>query len=430
MKNFLLFSLVLFIVFNNLHAQSTVGLVAHWDMNGGTTDVSGNGHTGHGSNIIPTAGRDGTPNTAYYFNGVNSVITAPYMADLNMSEYSICAVVKIDGFYSGLCQANTILARGKLNNPGSYFLYFDDNAYDGNDCYLIDSTKDIFKTTSGGKLATYTDWQYNPQIVKNKWYKVVATWNGIIWRVFVNDTLKSSVTSTGGTMGTSFDSIAIGRHIFDAAYPYSFKGFIDDIRIYNRVLADTEIVNYGDTCGYVLTQPSDVFTTVGTNASFTLSTSITSPTYQWQKDSGTGFNDLTNTGPYAGVHTGTLTVAGVTTTLNSYRFRCIVTNEYSCSDISDVATLHITSQINNEDLDKKIVISPNPVDNVMVLHLIGNSPKYTLQLLNGIGQIVENYNVSYDGFRIDVKELPSGVYILKFSSEDSQHYQRLQVIHK
>lgn len=45
-------------------AQSTVGLIAHWDLNSGTTDVSGHGHNGNPSNVIPAAGMDGEWATA------------------------------------------------------------------------------------------------------------------------------------------------------------------------------------------------------------------------------------------------------------------------------------------------------------------------------------------------------------------------------
>ena len=47
-------------------------------------------------------------------------------------------------------------------------------------------------------------------------------------------------------MGTSTDSLAIGKDIYAAAigYPYYFKGYIDDIKIYNRALADSEIHKY------------------------------------------------------------------------------------------------------------------------------------------------------------------------------------------
>ena len=154
-------------------SQSSVGLIAHWNMNGQVNDISGNGHNGNASNIVSAAGRDGISNTAFYFNGTNSVVTAPYLPDLNLSSYSICAIVNIQGFYNGNCQANSIFDRGAFYTPGNYMLYFVDNPFDGNNCFAIDSTKDVFTMLAGTNAAPFVDWQYSPHIVKNKWYKVV-----------------------------------------------------------------------------------------------------------------------------------------------------------------------------------------------------------------------------------------------------------------
>src|SRR5271166_6226023 len=90
------------------YAQSTVGLIAHWNMNGSTNDVSGNGHNGNGNNITPAAGEGGVANTAYYFNGYSSYITIPYSPAFNLTQYSICAKVNVMGFYNGICDGNII----------------------------------------------------------------------------------------------------------------------------------------------------------------------------------------------------------------------------------------------------------------------------------------------------------------------------------
>lgn len=203
-------------------AQSPVGLIAHWDMNGTVNDVTGNGHNGHAANLVPATGISGVPNTAYYFNGLNSLITAPYMPDLNVTQFSICATFRVAGFWNGLCQTNFVFDRGSLSNPGNYTLYFYDNPYDGNDCSAMDTTKDVLVSSAG--LHTLPDvlWCYTPTIVENKWYKVVTTWDGTKWQMWVNGSLKTSNVSPSGSFGTSTDSISIGRDIFDCC-PGNFK---------------------------------------------------------------------------------------------------------------------------------------------------------------------------------------------------------------
>lgn len=247
MKSYLLFIALLTISFG-AYAQGSAGLVAHWDMNGNANDVTGNGHNGHLTNVTLTTGRSGIPNTAYLFDGTTSVITVPYTPSLDVTTFSICAIVYPTGFYSGSCQVNAIICKGPINGPGTYSLMFFDNPYDGGDCNAQDNTKDVFAATAGGCIPTSIPcWQYSPQIALSNWYTVVATWNGSKFQIFVNGVLKTSTVYTGsGIFGSGTDSIAIGLDIFNAAvgYPYAFTGKIDDIRLYNRVLSDSEVVHY------------------------------------------------------------------------------------------------------------------------------------------------------------------------------------------
>src|SRR6185437_9926898 len=176
MKKILLFSLLSFIV-PNVFAQDTLGLVAHWDFNGTAKDVTGNGHDGTLHNVIPAKGKNGLPNTAYYFTGdltTHSYISVPYSPDLNMNEYSICATFMVKGFYSGLCQGNVIIERGEQFNNGTYALIFTDNDYDGGNCSNFDSAHESFEVIAAGNLPPLGSWTVSPYIAENKWYSVVG----------------------------------------------------------------------------------------------------------------------------------------------------------------------------------------------------------------------------------------------------------------
>ena len=82
-------------------SQSNNGLVAHWLFTGNAFDSTGNGHNGTMNNVTFTTGRAGNVNTAVRFNGSDtSHITAPYTSDLNLVNYSLCALVKPEGFYT------------------------------------------------------------------------------------------------------------------------------------------------------------------------------------------------------------------------------------------------------------------------------------------------------------------------------------------
>lgn len=222
-------------------AQLSSGLVAHWNFDGSVTDVSGNAHNGTVHNATPATGRHGIANTAYYFNGTNSYIGAPYRSDLNLSNFTICAVVKPDGYYTGTCQLNMIATRGIDGTTGSYSLYYTDNSY--NDCYNYDTALNVFEAKAGNYAGNYADWQYSPNIRTGNWYNVVITLDGTAYKVYVDGILKSTVPVTG-TIGSSTDSIWIGANYGHSSYPYWLKGYIDDLRIYNRVLSLTDIATY------------------------------------------------------------------------------------------------------------------------------------------------------------------------------------------
>jgi len=410
------------LVASNTFAQSSAGLIAHWDMNGTTNDVSGHNHTGVSSNITSAAGMYGNPNTAYSFNGVNSVITSPYLPDMDISTFSICAIVNVKGFYSGTCQANTIITRGKFYTAGNYMLYFTDNPFDGNDCFATDSSIDVFCTQAGGWATPYVNWQYTPTIVKNNWYRVVGTWDGTNYRIYVNGTLMTTSSATG-SFGNCTDGFSIGsQQMFDATYPYPFKGLIDDIRIYNRVLTDSETVHYGDTCGRITSQPSNKVVHPGGTTTYVVAASIKGATYQWQQNSGTGFTNLSNAGAFSGVTTPTLTVTGVSTSMNNYIYRCLLSNTWGCADTTTSAQLALG--IDNILTPEMISIYPNPANNIVSIELpyAGNG---NITLLNEVGQVIITSAITDKINDIDLTHLPTGIYLTRIQIDEQTIYKKI-----
>lgn len=405
--------------------QSSVGLVAHWNMDNNTNDTSGNGHNGHGHNITSVNGWDGTPNAAYHFNGTTSYISTGYLPDLQLTQYSICAIVRPTGFYSGTCQGNFIMTRGKSQTAGSYTLQFTDNPNDANDCFAFDSTQEVFQANAGSTGSGgpgIHNWSYLPSIIENHWYKVVATWDGTQYQIFVNDTLKTTLVSVTGTFGSSADSIAIGLNIFDMAYPFGFTGDIDDLRIYNRVLADTEVHHYGSNCGLITTQPDSVYTTIGSNVSFYVTTTMTLPSFQWQIDSASTFVNLANGPHYTGVNTDTLKVIGVTSAVDHRLYRCLISNDYSCTDTTRKVALFAPSGINNIHSVSEVQVYPNPTTGQLNVEI--DVPEATIQIINTLGQTVLDKQIKHNYGDLDVSSLRPGTYVVRISSGETKQYQR------
>ncbi|SHH63274.1 T9SS type A sorting domain-containing protein [Flavobacterium defluvii] len=88
-------------------------------------------------------------------------------------------------------------------------------------------------------------------------------------------------------------------------------------------------------------QPASKTICSGTNTSFSVvATNATG--YQWQIDQGAGFNNLTNTAPYSGVTTTTLTITGATSAMNGYTYRCVATGASSVNSNSAILTVPTT----------------------------------------------------------------------------------------
>lgn len=223
---------------------SNTGLIAHWRFTSNTQDSSGNAHHGAATAITYTAGRDGMPNSAAVFGTDSSYIAVPYAADLNVVNYSICAVVKPATFNAGPCQSSVLLERVRdmsLPSSGFYNLFFTDNFFDGGDCSAVDTSKYIFGASAGGNASSAVSWQYAPTIRTNEWTSVVATFNGSVTRMYVNGILKATVT-TPDAIGTNVQGLWIGSA--QAQPTYDFKGVMDDLRLYNRALTDSEVNVY------------------------------------------------------------------------------------------------------------------------------------------------------------------------------------------
>ncbi|MCP9751631.1 T9SS type A sorting domain-containing protein, partial [Ferruginibacter sp. HRS2-29] len=87
----------------------------------------------------------------------------------------------------------------------------------------------------------------------------------------------------------------------------------------------------------ITAQPVNVSTCSGTSATFGVTATGTTITYQWQVSVNNGpFVDIANGVNYSGVTTATLTVSNITTALNGYRYR-VVANGVPCGGVTSAA---------------------------------------------------------------------------------------------
>ena len=216
------------------------GLQAYYPFNGNANDESGNNNNPVFNNAVITYDNNyGNKKCYYYFNGVDQYMRIPNSPTLNFSNKITLAVkVEASGFYLGICHASQILSKGGGNyNPGNYALRFDDALYSrGTGCNgsKCDTLHQNFRGT-GTVLNPYP----GEFIKKHRWYNVVYTNDGDTAKLYVDCKLKYSVYFPETFINN--EDLFFGKSD-DSLFPFWFKGYLDDIRIYNRALTAKEIL--------------------------------------------------------------------------------------------------------------------------------------------------------------------------------------------
>ena len=225
----------------------TDGMVAYYNFDGGNlNDSSGNNNNISFNNASRADDRFGNPHNAYAFDGVQTFMQVPNSPSLNPANgITLFAIVKVNGFYKGSCHGNDIVTKGQDDATGSYGLGFNDPTIAGNNACntTVDTTKEFFNGGYGddnpvGDLASAGNDSF-PYIHIGEWYTVAFTYDGSTARMYVNGALLKTVTKPVSFNPNSYD-VFIGKENLDA-FPYYFRGIIDELRIYNKAVPDQRI---------------------------------------------------------------------------------------------------------------------------------------------------------------------------------------------
>jgi hypothetical protein len=93
----------------------------------------------------------------------------------------------------------------------------------------------------------------------------------------------------------------------------------------------------------ITSQPTNSTICVGSNTSFAIAATGTSLSYQWQVNSGSGWNNVTNGGIYTGAATNTLNVTAPTIAVSTYQYRCVIGGTCVPGVTSSAVTLTVNS---------------------------------------------------------------------------------------
>jgi hypothetical protein len=217
-----------------LYGECNNGLVAYYPFNGNANDESGNNlHlTAVGSPTL-SLDRFGNNDKAYYFDGHNDLFIHNYDPLLTpTNEISVNAWIK----HSEIDGANDVVVSTlDLPDVGGYQI---DIGWDGDQEVI---SWDI--RPQGGVLDIHIPYELQ---WKENWTMLTGTFNQDIMKLFVNGELKESlVTNTTINYEATNDfRIAANPHTNNEHRRY--KGYIDDVSIYNRALTDDEVLDLYD----------------------------------------------------------------------------------------------------------------------------------------------------------------------------------------
>jgi PKD repeat protein len=212
----------------------SLGLIAHYPFTGNANDVSGNNINGVVTNAVLTTDKTNAANSAYYFNGRDSYIQLPFSNLYNFSAYSSFSIslwVLPDPGNSWPAQA--LLVKSPYNYD------FNESIWNYG-CYLLD-----YKAMSGYAyehiLNSKTQFSYD-----KCWYNIITTYDKGNWKLYINGRLESSDLSQTRFVSAERCKITFGKKGESSGDWY--KGKMDDVRIYSRVLNEQEIKAIAVSC--------------------------------------------------------------------------------------------------------------------------------------------------------------------------------------
>jgi len=233
MKRLTLFLIVVgvsLIFLPQVSADLNDGLVAYYPFIGNANDESGNGNDGTVYGATLAADRFGTADNAYSFDGVDDYIDCGNASIFNMhDEITLGAWVKASSFENAV-----IISKWKTENwYGSWMFRIDDegkprfcvtgDGFAGGFCAISDITIDI-----------------------GSFHHLAGVYNisDNIIRIFVDGIERGAAAGQSGSIYVSNSRIYIGAadyYIPEGHRYFYFNGTIDNVRIYNRVLSESEI---------------------------------------------------------------------------------------------------------------------------------------------------------------------------------------------
>ena len=195
--------------------------VAHWTLDDGSGSTAVDSAGGHDGTLTsgPTWTSDGVRDGALLFDGIDDHIVVPHDDSLSITEaLSISAWARVDSAFLG---TNRIISKER---PGM------------NDNFWLSVQGDQLWMGIGGEF-------FSPGIAlpSNEWFHVVGMYDSVAGevRIYLNG-FEALAQATSTTLTPNTDELIIGANWESGKF---FDGALDDVRIYDRVLGESEIID-------------------------------------------------------------------------------------------------------------------------------------------------------------------------------------------
>lgn len=391
----------------------TNGLLGWYPFSGNANDASGLGTDGNVINATLSSDRYNSSNSAYAFNGNNSLIDLGVNSSINsiVNDLTFSYWIKLD--LGSPYPRNTVIA-SYSNQQGSSWRF------------ISSIDRDSLMAISG--VLINANWNstnsYQNTIQFNQWCHVAHTKYGSIFKTYINGDLLGTYNVSGLNINNPNSPPATTK--IGANWPSftqePFKGIIDDIGFWNRALTQQEITdlyNATNCANNTTITPSTNILNTGGTATFTASTTDPNPSFVWQSNLGQGFQTLNTIENYSGTHTATLSIANIQLCNHNQPIR-VITTSGNCIDTSNIAIITIADTCINSVTDTSLItvtdtllintsitglnppgntntikIFPNPTNDHITIHY-GNFPVmtgYQLRIENSLGQQVFQTNI-------------------------------------
>jgi hypothetical protein len=220
MKTAFLVPVLIFFVTFSLYAQvPSSGLTGYWPFTGNADDKSLNSNNGSVTGATLVEDRFGNANSAYLFDG-NDYITVPHHSSLDMyGPVSFSLWVKTSEIQTS--GNRMILGKSNYTTETNYLIRQKPNGY------------------IQWEYKGYTENTVSPMIA-DRWHHIVVTAAGptLEKKIYLDKQLVATQIESGGSFGQVSNPLTFGYAGYNSEY---YKGVIDDIRMYNKVLTVSEV---------------------------------------------------------------------------------------------------------------------------------------------------------------------------------------------